>query len=88
MNSISENANPRVLFFNGEAVNLYRFSKEHPEFSLFVIKGTWYNASLFAAVIGDDINDTDQALNFSYSDTDFDVVDKNDLNIGKVGGFI
>lgn len=80
--------NPRLIYYNGELVNLYKFSDQHPEYSLFVIKGSWYEASLFAAVEGSDRNDTDEALRFSYTDKDYDVVEKYDLNLGRVGGLI
>ena len=69
-----ENAN--LVYYNGKSVNLYKFSEQHPEYSLFVIKGTWYEAMLFVAVLGCDINDTDEALKYSYTDSDFDVVEK------------
>ena len=80
--------NANLVFYNGKLVNLYQFSEEHPEYSLFVIKGTWFEAALFVAVLGDNINDTDEALQYSYSDDDFDVVEKYDLNLGKVGGLL
>ena len=77
-----------LVYYDGEAVNLYEFSKNHPEYSLFVIKGTWYEAMLFLAVLGNDIIDTDEALKYSYTDHDFDVVEKYDLNLGRVGGLV
>ncbi len=54
--------NERVIKYNGKPVNLYLFSKAHPDFSLFVIKGTWYDAFLYAAVKGNNLEDTDEAL--------------------------
>ena len=78
----------KVLYYNGELVNLYKFSEEHPEYTLFVIKGTWYEAALYAAVEGSEREDTDKALKYSYTDKDFDVVEKYDLIIGRVGGLL
>ncbi|MBQ7588125.1 MAG: hypothetical protein IJT37_08900 [Lachnospiraceae bacterium] len=78
----------KLIYYNGELVNLYKFSEQHPELSLFVIKGTWYEALLYAAVEGNDVKDTDEALKYSYTDQDFDVVEKYDLNIGRVGGLL
>ncbi|MBO4394825.1 MAG: hypothetical protein J5819_00575 [Eubacterium sp.] len=75
MDSTSEIKDSKLLYYNGEVVNLYQFSREHPEFSLFVIKGSWYEAALYAAVIGGAVEDTDQALKYSYTDKSFDVVD-------------
>lgn len=77
-----------LVHYQGEAVNLYKFSETHPEYSMFVIKGTWYDAMLFLAVLGDNISDTDEALKYSYTDSDFDVVEKYDLNLGRVGGLL
>ena len=54
----------KLIYYNGEIVNLYKFSEQHPEFTLFVIKGTWYEALLFAAVEGNDVSDTDAALKY------------------------
>ncbi len=78
----------RVKKYDGISVNLYLFSKEHPDFSLFVIKGTWYEATLYAAVEGNDPEDTDEALKISYTDKEYDVIEKYDLNLGKAGGFL
>ena len=88
MDAVADNTNSKLLFYNGKSVNLYNFSKEHPEYSLFVIKGTWYEAALYAAVIGTDIEDTDRALEYSYTDGEFDVVDKFDLELERVGGLL
>ena len=88
MDSVNEINSMKLLYYNGEIVNLYQFSREHPEFRLFVIKGSWYEAALYAAVVGTAVEDTDQALKYSYTDKSFDVVDKYDLNLGKVGGLL
>ncbi len=88
MDAVSEESTSKVLCYDGKAVNLYKFSEEHPEYSMFVIKGTWYEALLYVAVIGADIEDTDRALEYSYTDRDFDVVDKFELNLGRVGGIL
>lgn len=80
--------NTNIIHYDGKPVNLYHFSDQHPEFSLFVIKGTWYNAYLYLAVSGDNVEDTDEALSYSYSSDDYDVVDKMDLNLGRVGGLL
>ena len=77
-----------LLFYDGKPVNLYKFSEQHPDYSLFVIKGTWYEATLFLAVEGNNISDTDEALRYSYTDKEFDVVEKYDLNLGRVGGLL